>query len=34
MRKAFEKDFSKIVSPELAKNIVTRLRQGEIPCLK
>jgi hypothetical protein len=26
----FEKDFTKIVSPELAQNIVTRLRQGEI----
>jgi transcriptional accessory protein Tex/SPT6 len=26
----FEKDFTKIVSPELAQNIMTRLRQGEI----
>jgi hypothetical protein len=26
----FEKDFSRIVSPELAQNIVHRLRQGEI----
>jgi hypothetical protein len=26
----FEKDFTKIVSPELAQNIVYRLRQGEI----
>jgi hypothetical protein len=26
----FEKDFSRIVSPELAENIVYRLRQGEI----
>jgi hypothetical protein len=26
----FEKDFTKIVSPELAQNIVSRLRRGEI----
>jgi hypothetical protein len=26
----FEKDFSRIVSPELAENIVRRLRQGEV----
>jgi hypothetical protein len=26
----FEKDFTRIVSPELAQNIVHRLRQGEI----
>lgn len=26
----FEKDFTRIVSPELAQNIVCRLRQGEI----
>ena len=26
----FEKDFTRIVSPELAQNIVYRLRQGEI----
>jgi transcriptional accessory protein Tex/SPT6 len=26
----FEKDFTKIISPELAQNIMTRLRQGEI----
>jgi hypothetical protein len=26
----FEKDFTKIVSPELAQNIMYRLRQGEI----
>ncbi len=26
----FEKDFSRIVSPELAQDIVYRLRQGEI----
>jgi hypothetical protein len=26
----FEKDFMKIVSPELAANIVSRLRQGEV----
>ena len=26
----FEKDFTKIVSPELAANIMSRLRQGEI----
>ena len=27
---SFEKDFTKIVPPELAANIVSRLRQGEI----
>jgi hypothetical protein len=26
----FEKDFTKIVSPELAQNIVARLRKGEV----
>jgi hypothetical protein len=26
----FEKDFTRIVSPELAQNIMYRLRQGEI----
>jgi hypothetical protein len=26
----FEKDFTKIVSPELAANIMSRLRKGEI----
>jgi hypothetical protein len=26
----FEKDFTKIVSPELARNIMPRLRQGEV----
>jgi hypothetical protein len=26
----FEKDFTKIVSPELAQNIVARLRRGEV----
>jgi hypothetical protein len=27
---SFETDFTKIVSPELAQNIVSRLRQGEV----
>ena len=28
--RTFEKDFTKIASPELAQNIMTRLCQGEI----